>query len=152
MLNDATPLFRKPNTAQSEQRAEISVILAKLEDFEMRYLELQKLSQENSIKASSVTQCRETEIERQKLQIEELFGQNQDLKANEKHHQTEIRVLQEANDQLKVNSALKDSAAQAELRKSENQLNQLRQQVEGLQQNHLNMLKIYKRSIEHSDY
>ncbi|XP_032594011.2 uncharacterized protein LOC6564651 [Drosophila grimshawi] len=104
----------------------------------MRYLELQKLNQENSIKASSVTQRLETEIERQKLQIEELFGQNQDLKANEKHHQTEIRALQEANDQLKDNSALKDSAAQAELRKSENQLSQLRQQIEGLQQNHLN--------------
>ncbi|EDW05163.1 GH23488 [Drosophila grimshawi] len=132
--------------AQSEQRAEISVVLAKLEDFEMRYLELPKLNQENSIKTSTVTQCLETEIERQKLQIEELFGQN------EKHHQTEIRALHEANHQLKVNSALKDSAAQAELRKSENQLSQLWQQIEGLQQNHLNMLKICKRSIEHSDY
>ncbi|EDV98670.1 GH23453 [Drosophila grimshawi] len=135
-------------TAQSEQRAEISAVLAKLEDFEMRYLELQKLNQENLIKASSVTQRLETEIERQKLQIDELFGQNQDLKANEKHHQTEIRALQEANNQLKDNSALKDSAAQAELRKSKNQLSQPMQQIEALQQNHLNIAHLTKRELK----
>ncbi|EDW05147.1 GH23232 [Drosophila grimshawi] len=48
-------------TAQSEQRAEISVVLEKMEEYVMRALEHQNFYQDTSIGASSVTQFRETE-------------------------------------------------------------------------------------------